>query len=183
VIARSIDPAGHPDHDRRPGGDPGADQLVGPELRLVVVAQEALAKVTLVGFVDRLTVGVPEDDDGRRVHDPGRTGPGSCVEDPGRDTHVRIEHCRPRRGRDPDSVGTGDVDERVRRGEPEGNFVGLAQVAHDELDAKLSEAGCTRRITDDGQDLVAPRPELAGDDAADEAGSTGDDDAHQWPLI
>ena len=177
-VAGPVDAAGLDDHagqallDHQPLGDP-----VTLELRLLVVGGEFLAGV-LVALVDDFLVGVAEGADGRDVDDLADLGLLGRPQDTLAAAHVGLVHRRVLLGGNADLVHRRGVDEGVAALHAGAQRGLVAEVAADDLTAECGDLFALLGGAHQADDLVAACPQLAHDLAADEPGSSRDEDLH-----
>ena len=176
VVARAVDLARQDGDDRRAGARALQDDLVRPELRLVVPAHEAVADVPAVRLVDDLALRVAEDPDGRDVDDPGRLRGLGGVEEARRRPDVRVPHRAALLARDADPIAARRVDRRVDVAHRLGDRVDVREVVLEHGHAHVEELLGAPPVANRRDDLVAAHPQQPRDGLADEPGRAGEPD-------
>ena len=152
---------------------------MGQELRLVVVAEEALGEVAAVPLVDDPTMGVARDVDRRGCDQPVEPGGRKRLEHTMGGADIRVVHRRPLAGRDADPIHAGQMDGGVGATHGVHDRCGPGQVTPPDIDTKVGQGLGPLGIPDGGRHRVATRSESTDDHLADETGPAGDEDAHQ----
>ena len=176
VVARAVDRPRLHDHDRRAPLAALPRRLVCEVLRPVVGRDEA-ARRALVRLVDHAAAGVAEDVDRRDVDDPWDAGGPRGVQHVLGAAHVRLEHRRPLRPRDPDLVHGREVEDRVAARHLPLERRRVGEVALDEL--RVEPARTVGRA-DERDHLVAALPEPCRHPPAEEARRAGDERPHRY---